>query len=107
MTLARRASEAPRWARRANMGPALEVSLLLPRPELLNVLLRLLIERVAAAGATDVERFALVAHRDRSLAAADDALDLLFLGAQRFAFFGASHLVVIDLHGLAVGDVLG
>src|SRR5262249_34402700 len=77
-------------------------SLVLLRLEFLDVLLGVGVELVAAAGAADVERLALVRHRHGADAAGDDALLLLLRLAQALTHLGGGDLVLLDELGAAL-----
>src|SRR5947209_4453765 len=69
-----------------------QASLFLLRLELLDVFLWILVERVLATGAANIECLAIETDRDRSQSAADNAFNFLFFGAQAFTFFVAGNL---------------
>src|SRR5205807_2117762 len=60
---------------------------------LLDVLLRIILKRVAEAGAAKVVGLALVCHLDRAQAAADDALGAARALGEGYALFGCAYLI--------------
>src|SRR5262249_40127244 len=61
----------------------------------LDVFLRILVESVPAARAADVVGHALVRHRDRAQATADNALHFFLGGTERLPFFGQGDHVIL------------
>src|SRR5262249_16284525 len=70
----------------------------LPPALLLEVLFRIILEGIAAAGAADVVRLAFVRHRDLAQAAADDALRLIVGGT------GKRHVLLRDADLVHLGE---